>query len=924
MFLIIIVLFNCIFTKILKFSSTIHEKLKMKQSINKKYLLYNNISISSKPKIRLLSDNSIKCKIRDEFSLKNSLCIECNKEKGYYPVNYNYENDINFKKYINYSDCYNKDTVPSNFYFNSESNMYEECFESCKSCYGHGDQKDNNCSSCKENYIFKPGIKNTKNCVMNCKYYFYFSLVGKYLCTYNYHCPEKLNLITEDKNQCIYDCNIDDVYKYQYNGECLKECPENTQPNYLNQCLDINTEKCTLTIKSIKMEVLSINSSIIDEMVQTYANEFNYTYNHITQFVTNNFSILFFKNKSCLFDFNLNSSIIDYDECLSKIIKNYDIFYPIVTIVDIIGKVNNPSTKYAFFNPISGQKLNTSFCQNTFIIVKKNISSLYIKDKYEWLAIQNIDFYNINNPFYINICFHYESYNKKDIILTDRILEFFPNTTLCENDCEYKGTNCSSLISRCDCKYDDMNYNLINANILEDDMIKKHRDELVDNMVKKIKKLIYNKIHVWSCYKNIIIFKYFISSIGGDFVIVLFLIQIICDILLIHNDYLNKIKKFILLMTNLYVNYRKNKNKNKNKTNNYHQNNKIDSKIKNKSKIENEKVKEKTKNNLKTTPESTKEIKNKKEKNNNFDRIKTKEIKENINLSSLMDITKRTLENINKESKNIGNKKESKYRKYSIITLNSTHYLKKFDNNEGNFTEKDMKEFLSTSPDEMGFHNAVIKDKRSFYVFLGNKIVKKQIIVNTFFIKNEGVPIYLKLILFTLYIELYFLGNAMIYSQEEIRMLYYVNRKEYIHFSIERFITKIFICFTITNIIHFVLELFLTNPQAIKTILKREKNNEKILREEINKLIKSLQIRYILFIVINLILKLLSWFMIFCFNDGYPYTQFDWLLQSVIMLVISQIISAAIAFVETCLRFFAIKYKIEGIFDLSKYLNKFY
>ena len=819
---------------------------------------------------------------------------------------------------MNYSDCYDKNTVPTYFYFNSESNIYEECFESCKSCYGRGDQTDNNCSSCKENYIFKPGIKNTRNCVIKCNYYYYYSMIGKYFCTYNYHCPEKINLVIEDKNQCIYDCNIDDEYKYQYNGECLKKCPENSEPNSKNQCIDLNTEKCILTIKSIKMKGLSINSSIIDEMVKTYANEFYYTNNHISQFVTNNFSILFFKNKSCLFEFNLNSSIIDYDECLSKIIEYYGIFYPIVTVVDIIGKVNNPSTKYAFFNPINGVKLKTSFCKNTFIGVKKRIFSLYIKDKYDWLSQQNIDFYNLNSPFYINICFHYKSYNNKDIILTDRIIEYFPNSTLCEDDCEYKGTNLSSLTVRCECKYNDINYNLINTNILEDDMIKQNRDELLNNMLKKIEKHTSIKNHVWSCYKNIIIFKYFISNIGGDFVIILFLIQIICFILLIYNDYLNKLIKFILIVTNLYVNYRKRKNKIR--KNDYHQNNKMDSKNKNRIRDE----KEKTKNNLKTTPENTKEKKYKKEKNNNFSKLKKIEMKEKVNISSSMDISKRTLENVNKEPKNIENKKEINKRKNSIITLNSINYLYKLNNNGDNFTEKDMKKYLSTSPDEMDFHNALIKDKSSFCVFLLNKIVKKQIIINTFFIKDETIPIYLKLFLFTLYIDLYFLGNAMIYSQEEIRMLYHLNHKEYLYYFIERFIAKIFICFTITNIINFVLELFLTEKQSIKTILKREKNNEKVLRNEINKLIKSIKIRYILFIIINLIIKVLSWFMIFCFNDAYPYTQYDWFLQSASIFIISQIISVAIAFIETCLRFFAIKYKIEGIFDLSKYLNNFY
>ena len=157
-------------------------------------------------------------------------------------------------------------------------------------------------------------------------------------------------------------------------------------------------------------------------------------------------------------------------------------------------------------------------------------------------------------------------------------------------------------------------------------------------------------------------------------------------------------------MTNLYVNYRKRKIKIR--TNNYHKNNKMD--FKNKNSIGNEK--EKTKNNLKPSSESTKEIKHKKGKNNNLDKLKKIEMKEKVNISSLMDISKRTLNNVNKEPKNIENKKESKKGNNSIITLNSVNYLNKFNKDGDNFTEKDMKKYLSTSPDEMDFHNALIKD----------------------------------------------------------------------------------------------------------------------------------------------------------------------------------------------------------------------
>ena len=242
-----------------------------------------------------------------------------------------------------------------NYYFNSEIMAYEKCYETCLVCLGYGDQNNNNCLICNLLYIFMPEIKGTKNCVIKCPSYYYYSLTGEYNCADNYHCPEKISLVFEDKNKCIYDCKLDDNYIYQYNGECLKNCPENTKANKVNLCLDINIEKCTLTIKNTRMSGILINANQINEIAKNYAKEFYYTNNHISQFIAENYMILFYKNKSCLSGMNLNSSIIDYDECLLKIENYYNISSPLVGIVDRIGKYNNPSTKYAFFNPITGE-----------------------------------------------------------------------------------------------------------------------------------------------------------------------------------------------------------------------------------------------------------------------------------------------------------------------------------------------------------------------------------------------------------------------------------------------------------------------------------------------------------------------------------------------------------------------------------------
>jgi hypothetical protein len=341
--------------------------------IDNSYISKNetNTEFNKNGSIRILNEALIKCKSSDEIGIKNSLCIECNNELGYYPIIFNYDTSKNLEKYLKYKDCYNNDSVPNNYFFNSKLKAYEECYETCQTCFGHGDQTDNNCSSCKFNHIFKPEANYTKNCVKKCPYYYYYSLSGEYKCSDNFYCLEYPGFIIENKNKCIYDCRMDETYIYYYNGECLENCPENTISNNSNKCLDINTEKCTLTIKMTKMIGILLKFIHINEMAKRYAEEFSYTNNHVSQFIADNYRILLYKNISCLSNMNLNSSIIDFDDCLKKIYYYYNISSPIIAIIDRLGKYNNPSSAYGFFDPITGEKIDTSFCQNINLIIKK-------------------------------------------------------------------------------------------------------------------------------------------------------------------------------------------------------------------------------------------------------------------------------------------------------------------------------------------------------------------------------------------------------------------------------------------------------------------------------------------------------------------------------------------------------------------------
>ena len=124
-----------------------------------------------------------KCRECTEESLVLNLCIKCNIEKGYYPLNTGKNLPENF---IN---CYNESTKPEGFYLDKENSEYKLCYSECKTCNFGGDGNQNNCTSCKNNQILKPDIVNSTNCVPKCDYFYYYK--GKqYKCNNSENCPD--------------------------------------------------------------------------------------------------------------------------------------------------------------------------------------------------------------------------------------------------------------------------------------------------------------------------------------------------------------------------------------------------------------------------------------------------------------------------------------------------------------------------------------------------------------------------------------------------------------------------------------------------------------------------------------------------------------------------------------------------------------
>ena len=88
------------------------------------------------------------CDEKFEF---NSLCFEDCPENTH-KINYNNKNLCLYE-------------IPENFYLDPDDDIYKECYQNCQKCSVKGNEINNNCDECKEDYIFlNESFVKRKNC----------------------------------------------------------------------------------------------------------------------------------------------------------------------------------------------------------------------------------------------------------------------------------------------------------------------------------------------------------------------------------------------------------------------------------------------------------------------------------------------------------------------------------------------------------------------------------------------------------------------------------------------------------------------------------------------------------------------------------------------------------------------------------------
>jgi len=117
----------------------------------------------------------------------------------------------NSKIYYNYTE------TPNGYYLDKDDEYPEpkECYSKCRLCNKTGNDENNNCIECKDNfYISEINTTNYVNCLDNCNYYFYTEITtNKKFCTQDENCPNNYPKLKIDKNECMENCPSDTHYE---------------------------------------------------------------------------------------------------------------------------------------------------------------------------------------------------------------------------------------------------------------------------------------------------------------------------------------------------------------------------------------------------------------------------------------------------------------------------------------------------------------------------------------------------------------------------------------------------------------------------------------------------------------------------------------------------------------------------------------
>ena len=211
------------------------------------------------------------------------------------------------------------------------------------------------------------------------------------------------------------------------------------------------------------------------------------------------------------------------------------------------------------------------------------------------------------------------------------------------------------------------------------------------------------------------------------------------------------------------------------------------------------------------------------------------------------------------------------------------------------------------------FSQAVREDKRSLWQLIKSLLFEKIGLLNIFMNHQIYRTITISQYLLSLLLDFFF--NTFFYSDEIISRKYHNNGR--LDFVITLILSLI------ANIITSICVHFIENTKSIEEKLEiiQEVKDEKRYLFWSNKYIKSLKKKFIIFIIIELVIILGSFYYITIFFIVYSHSTKSLLINYVVSLLESLLISIIISGIIVVMRKIGISYQNIYIYNTSKFID---
>ena len=562
-------------------------------------------------------------------------------------------------------------------------------------------------------------------------------------------------------------------------------------------------------------------------------------------------------------------SRIDLGDCENILKEYYNINQNDSLIIIKFEKISNLSTErtlqYEVYDPINKTRLNLSICDNKLIDIYFSVElSEELQNLYDKLKDKGYDLFDINSAFYQDICTPFESEYGTDILLSDRINNYYYNNeTVCQSNCFFSDYLMESKYLKCKC---DKSNSEINTKAVTKFTPKSLYESFYDI-------LRYSNYKVLFCYK----LTFHINSItinkGSIIAIIYFIIYLIFFSLYYRKGITSfklAIARIVIKRKKIIIEIKKDINPQKNEEKSNKNNDLLINSKSQKNLIKSQNVSNNTLNlidkisdNVNSPPKksslvsSSTKIKNNRNKNKNvvihLDKISEKQ----LIISRINPLEK--ISGIDFENNKNGNN--------NIIVFNDNDKIPNKDNLD-NFELNKLK-----------YEEALKLDKRTFLQIYWSLLRREHIIIFTFFVRNDFNLIFLKFTRFIFLICTDMAMNVFFFSDKTMHKMYLDYGKYDFYQQIPQIAYSVIVSQTMDI---FLCYLILTDKHYYDI-----KDLDKSYRYKIFVIIKCIKRKILFFFIFIFIMLAFYWYAIACFCAVYVNTQNAFIKDSISSFILS-------------------------------------